>query len=296
VDRNKTDFSAGSLDLTISNLSGTVSQMVVEFWNTDPDQTGPIQKSTASVSGGSMSILVPEFEQDLAIRFYSLSGNDAGEPDIVITGLGIDPASGIEAGDTVTFSATAVSETVGTIYYRFDLVPNYGTSVYDPYNNWTMIQDFSTSSTCSYTFSEENDYIVVVYASSTPSIIGSVPTIIGASVTVGDSGTIDMQDLSLSPPRGLTVGDTVTFTVNGASRTGENLYYRFDLVPHYGSDRYDPYNNWKMIRNFSTQNTFSYRFENIGEYIVVVYASSSPSILSGASPIAGGVVHIGAGH
>ncbi len=72
-----------------------------------------------------------------------------------------------------------------------------------------------------------------------------------------------------------------------------DVYYRFDLVPHYATDRYDPNSNSEMLRDFSTESSFSYKFDNIGDYVVVVFASSDTSIASGAAPIIGGVVHVG---
>ena len=293
VDRNVTNVSSGSsTNVTISNLSGSVSQLMVEFWKTDPDQTGPIKKTSASVTGGTVSFLVPGFAEDMAIRFYPLTGTET-DVKVLTTGLQITPAGEVEVGDSVTFTANAVNLDSGTIYYRFNLIPDYGTTDYDPFNNWSMIQDFSTANTCSYTFSEATDYIVVAFASATPDLSGDFITIIGGSVTVGDSGAIDIQSLAISPGRLLKVGDTVTFNVSGTSNIRGNVYYRFNIVPHYATDRYDPFSNSEMLRDFSTESTFFYTFDNIGDYVVVVFASSDTSIPSGAAPIIGGVVHVG---
>lgn len=296
VDRNKTDMTnISGATLTIGGLTETATPLTVEFWNPDPDQTGPVSQTVVTPSGGSASVAIPEFELDTAIRFFPSTGQSNSRPEVTTTGLTFSPADSVAPGDTVTISASAVNRSGGPIYYRFDLVPNYGTSAYDPFNNWTMIQDFSTSNTCNYRFSSANNYIVVVYASSTMSIPTSgAASIIGGAVSVGGTVMPMVKGLSVTPARSLKVGDTVTFSVDGASETGAPLYYRFNLVPHYATDRYDPFNNWILLRDFSTSRSFSYTFNNIGDYIVVAYVSETPGIPSGAAPIVGGAIHIGA--
>ena len=106
---------------------------------------------------------------------------------LVLTGLDISPAGALQTGQAVTFTATAINPAGGDVYYRFDLVPDYGTGDYDPFNNWQMVQGFSPTRTCTYTFTESGSYIIVVWASSTASIpTGIAPPIIGGSVAVGE--------------------------------------------------------------------------------------------------------------
>ena len=85
----------------------------------------------------------------------------------------------------MTFTASARNIAGGDIFYRFDLIPNYGTSSYDPNNNYEVIQDFSTAGSCTHTFTEAGGYIIVVWASPTASIpTEETPQIIGGSIAV----------------------------------------------------------------------------------------------------------------
>ena len=204
-----------------------------------------------------------------------------------IISLNSSAAGTVQAGDSVTFTANAAGSEED-IYYRFDLIPNYGTGNYDPFNNYQTIQDFSQANTCTHTFTQAGGYIVVVWASPTASIPGNVPPIIGGSVTVGDSGPVRITGLGMNASGSLQVGDSVTFTAGGANSSGGDIYYRFDLIPNYGTGSYDPFNNYQTIQDFSTGGTSSYTFNQAGSYIIVVWASATASIpTAGAPPIIG---------
>jgi len=91
----------------------------------------------------------------------------------------------IYVNEPLTFTANAVSSCDGNIYYRFDLIPNYGTDSYDAYNAYLTIQDFSVNNQTTYTFSEPGNYILAVFASPNPSLENiPAPSIMGGSITV----------------------------------------------------------------------------------------------------------------
>jgi hypothetical protein len=84
----------------------------------------------------------------------------------------------------VTFTATAAHSSGGEVFYRFDLIPNYGTDDYDPLSDFSTIQEFSNDSSCTHVFNEAGGYIVVVWASDTTAIPAEFPAIIGGSIIV----------------------------------------------------------------------------------------------------------------
>lgn len=87
------------------------------------------------------------------------------------------------AGDTVQYTANAFTAGNQTVYYKFFYRANYGTSDYDT-TPWTVVQNYSTSATCSYTFPAAGDYIVVVRAVTDPASEPAALPIAGACVHV----------------------------------------------------------------------------------------------------------------
>jgi plastocyanin len=208
-----------------------------------------------------------------------------------ITSLSSSAAPTMQAGDTVTFTANAAGS-VGDVYYRFDLIPNYGTNDYDPFNNFQTIQNFSESKSCTHTFTQSGGYIIVVWASPTASFPATDRPIIGGSVSVGGSGSVSITALDMSTTGTLQAGDSVTFTASGTSATGGDIYYRFDLIPNYGTNDYDPFNNFQTIQNFSKSKSCTHTFTQSGGYIIVVWASPTASFPATERPIIGGSITV----
>ncbi|MFH0724834.1 MAG: C1 family peptidase [Pseudomonadota bacterium] len=235
------------------------------------------------------------FPAFLSLLFNCLSvfmpGVGTAEAAVHLTGLSMSPQSGLTAGGSVTFTASAISEEGGTIYYRFDLIPSYGTDQYDPYNHYTTIQGFSTSNTCTYSFSNAGDYIVVVFASPAMSVSAD-NAIIGKNVSIGRSNTVHLGSLDLGLIKTVKVGETITFRANAVSDTQASVYYRFDLIPSYGTTQYNPYNNYTTLQNYSTLNTCSHTFSSAGKYILVVFASYGQGTQYATMPIAGGSISV----
>jgi plastocyanin len=209
-----------------------------------------------------------------------------------LTGFGTDLTAPPSTGQQVTFTASGTSCNGGAVYYGFYLIPNYGTDNYDPDNNWSVIQAFSTDNTCTHTFTESGNYVVVVFASAATSIPFGATPIFGGAIAVGINDSTVITGLSLSPTRTIQVGDSVTFSADAVNSSGGETYYRFHLIPDYGTDNYDPNNNWELMQDLSTNNTCTYTFTETGDYIVVVFAAATTSIPATAAPIMGGSVRV----
>jgi PKD repeat protein len=215
-------------------------------------------------------------------------------PGVTLTGLDNNLTGLPSAGESVTFTANGAVDGEASAYYRFDLIPNYGTDSYDPANNWQTIQDFSTDSSCTYSFAQEGSYVVVVWASDSESIpTVNDPPIIGGSLTVGGEGDTAITGLDMNITGTPQAGDSVTFTASATNSSDGDIYYRFDLIPNYGTSSYDPNNNYQTIRNFSTGSNCTHTFTESGSYIIVVWASSTASIPTNtAPPIIGGSITV----
>lgn len=223
--------------------------------------------------------------------FFTTAGMRTAEAAVLVTGLSMSPQNNIAVGTTVTFTASAVSEEGGGIYYRFDLIPNYGTSQYDPNNNYTTIRGFSTSNTCTYTFNTAGDYIIVVFASPSASVANG-NAIIGKNISVGRGNSVHLGSLNLDVTRSVSVGQTVTFRANGFSDSQSTVYYRFNLIPNYGTSQYDPNNNYTTLQNYSTVNSCSHTFTSPGQYILVIFASYGQGTAYANMPIGGGSINV----
>jgi hypothetical protein len=103
---------------------------------------------------------------------------------VAITGLDMNVTQALQVGDSVTFTASAINTCGEDIYYRFDLIPDYGTAEYDP-ANFENLQNFSQQNSLTRTFNEQGSWIMVVQASATEGFPTdpAIP-IIGGSVTV----------------------------------------------------------------------------------------------------------------
>lgn len=209
------------------------------------------------------------------------------------TGLKLD-----WTGYTFTAEANGVSACGQDVYYRFELIADYGTDNYNsPYNSET-IQDFSKNNRITHTVVEDGNYVLVVWGSTSPNLPEDPAPMIGSSIRIGQAPCADkycsqFYCLSIGAGADVEVGDLVEFNVRAAGTLPDpRPYYRFDLVPNYGTANYDPAYNWQTVRDFSQRNDYSHQFDEPGSYVIVVHASSTPNIPSGAAPVIGGVVTV----
>lgn len=99
--------------------------------------------------------------------------------------------------------------------------------------------------------------------------------------------TLDMKDLNFDISRTIRVGEEVKITAEAISSCSGDLYYRFDYIPGYGTDSYDPNTNFKVIQDYKTQNYVTTTFAEPGNYIIVAKVSRTDQPVAGAAPLIG---------
>jgi hypothetical protein len=104
-----------------------------------------------------------------------------GDEDVQFLSLTTDIGVLLQTGDDVTFIANCKG--AGPIYYKFFYRAGYGTSGYDG-NPWVIMQEFSTSNTCTYSFPEAGHYVVVAWAWNDPTHIPDDVPLMGLSIKV----------------------------------------------------------------------------------------------------------------
>jgi hypothetical protein len=244
-----------------------------------------------SASRGGVEISEGELEdQDFSLS--TAGGGTPGSGSVALSRLNMSHGGSIPVGASVTFSAVASNSGGGDVYYRFHLIPNYGTGSYDP-NSSQMLQDFSTSNSCTHTFDQEGSYIMVLFVSDTAGFLTDPDApLFGGSLTVGGEGVVNMSRFERSPSGPVQVGSGVTFTAGAVASGGGDIYYRFHLIPDYGTSSYDA-NNSQMLQDFSTSTSCTHTFTEAGSYIVVVFGSNTSAFLPvSAVPIIGGAITI----
>ncbi len=97
--------------------------------------------------------------------------------------LSLDVSGSHIVNTPMTITANAVNECGGTIYYRFGIVPNYGTGYYVE-SSWTAISDYTTSNSLTYTFTEAGSYILTVTANSSPEEPDGAKPMFGGCITI----------------------------------------------------------------------------------------------------------------
>jgi hypothetical protein len=101
--------------------------------------------------------------------------------DIQFNCLPTDVSLTTKVGVPITFTAGAMGQ--APIYYKFWYCSGYGTLAY-PTNPWVVMQDFSTSNHCTYTFTAPGDYVVVIWAVKDPNNVPEDYPIIGMNMRV----------------------------------------------------------------------------------------------------------------
>ena len=109
-----------------------------------------------------------------------------GSSEVNFTKLTTDLYTTPDSADQVIITASASTSAADTIYYKFYYCSNYGTSSYST-TDWTVVQNYSTSNTCRYTFPNREDYVAVVRAVTDTSNEPAALPVIGQTISV-DSG------------------------------------------------------------------------------------------------------------
>ncbi len=142
----------------------------------------------------------------------------------------------IGTGGSAAISASASTQSGASIYYKFYYCGNYGTSSYDA-TPWTMLQDYSTSNTCDYSFPSVGNYIVVVRAVINPNneptelpIIGGVVRV-NQKATSGGTGRLNDTGVNL-----WATGSTKALTSSQPDFPGQDADYGMDKTNNNDSD------------------------------------------------------------
>lgn len=200
-----------------------------------------------------------------------------------------------QAGDSVTVTANATSDPVQTVYYKFFYRGDYGTAQYDS-APWVVVQDYSTSNSCEYTFPGDESYIVVVRAVTDVNNEPVALPIIGGVVTVGTPSfnsvsRVNITGLSSNATGTVRVNEPVTFTVTGINAAQGSAYCKFFYRANYGTAQYDS-TVWTVVQGYSTSNTCTYSFPEEGSYIMVARMVADQNNEPDDLPIIGVTVNV----
>jgi hypothetical protein len=202
--------------------------------------------------------------------------------------MGVTPA--LKAGDSFVFTAGARNPDNADVYYRFYYCANYGTSAYET-TDWTLVQDYSTTNTCTYTLPSNGSYVLVARAVIDPYNEPEALPIIGSVVTVGDDSAVQLTSLSASTSGVIKSGDAVLFTATAGATAEKSVYYQFYYCANYGTSAYET-TNWTLVKEYSTDNTCTITFPAPGNYVVVVRAVLDPDNEPQALPVIGNIVMV----
>lgn len=226
---------------------------------------------------------------DLLNYYYNLWRSDpasaSSSENVNITQITVSSPAPPQANIPLTVSASASNPDSRQVYYKFYYCANYGTASYDT-TPWTVVQDYSTSTSAMYTFPSAGNYIIVARAVLDKNNEPTALPIIGQTISVDDSNQVSITGFSSNSSSSINVGDTVTYTATASDPMGGAVYYRFYYRPDYGTSSYDSA-SWTMVQDYSTTNTCQYTFPSSGNYVVVVRAVKDPSNEPAALPIAG---------
>ncbi len=189
-----------------------------------------------------------------------------------------------QAGTPVTVTVDAQSDTGETVYYKFFYCANYGTDNYET-TPWTVVQPYSTSNTCDYTFPLAGDYIIVVRGVTDTANEPDALPLIGQAVSVGSEDGVNLIALEKNETATTAANIPTTFTVSASAGSSADLYYAFYYCPGYGTASYGT--DWTLVQPYSTSNTCEYTFPSEGNYVVVARAVTDPSNEPAALPITG---------
>ncbi len=261
----------GPFTLTSSNpqvVSVTLNENLLEI---SAAEIGSAVLTIESASGSTTTLSVQVI--DTAQTDRSLSPASTG-----LTGS-------FESNEPVTITASGAAVTGETLYYKFYYCANYGTSAYET-TPWVVMQDYSTSNTCQYTFPEDGTYIVVVRVVTDPDNEPANLPIIGGVVTIGNRENPQIWQISSNISGAVQPGTPVTYTVTASGSAQNTIYYKWYYRAGYGTDDYENM-PWVEVQDYSSSTSCEFSFPEQGDYIVVVRAVTDPDNEPVALPIIG---------
>lgn len=226
--------------------------------------------------------------------FLYLAGSGLASETVAISGVTISPSRlPVQPGDPVIVNVNASSSGSSPMYYKFYYCGNYGTADYST-SSWVAVQEYSTSSSCTYTFPDSGSYVIVVRAVTDPVHEPDALPIVGGIVTVGGgSDTVNITSYASTASSSLKLGEPVSLAVNASTSGGNQVYYKFYYCGNYGTTDYAN-TPWTTVQEYSTVNYATYNFQNAGNYIVVARAVTNPASEPASLPIFGGLLTVNA--
>lgn len=169
-------------------------------------------------------------------------------PSLVATGISANLASPQPVGTTVTFTTGAAG---GTAPYSYKWWIYSGVS-------WTLLRDWTTSSTLTWTPSAPGTYLIGVWVrganttADTYSTNYSIPYVVGSSS--GPSGPLTVVGITTNVPIPATVGNSVTAVASATGGTGQ---YQFKWWMFNGV-------SWVLARDWGSSTlTFTPTWQNV---------------------------------
>ncbi|MFH0730221.1 MAG: DUF1566 domain-containing protein [Pseudomonadota bacterium] len=158
-----------------------------------------------------------------------------------ITLLSSDLIGAVPPNSPVTYTIDA--DSAGTnMYYKWFYRAGYGTAEYEEMP-WVVVKDYSTETSCTYTFPSEGNYIVVARAVTDPSSEPADLLIIGATVACNSGTSGAVQRI---PDTGQTTSYTDTFGEDSDYAINPQSYTKLGAS---GNDLPDTAVDWAMVRD-----------------------------------------------
>ncbi len=269
-----TDFDTYANALKIEETTGNSNQVDNTWWYAD---------GVGVVLGDSAYGVETHVNYEIVSDPPSSETNQVLPEAMDITGGGI-------AGVPTFFTVDASDESAGSLYYKFFYCANYGTPAYEG-SPWVVMQEYSTSNSLSYTFSQEGSYVVVARIVTDPNNEPADLPIIGGVISIGIGFHVSLSGLSCDATGDTSAGEPVTYTVSGSILNNDTIYYKWFYRANYGTSDYDT-SPWVVVQDYVANNSCEFTFPSAGKYVVVVRAVTDPNNEPADLPIIGGVISI----
>lgn len=150
-------------------------------------------------------------------------------------------------GDTMTVKAVTSGETEG-LQYKF--VCSRG----DGWNDWEVVQGFSTNNTITIPVNKATSYNIYIDIMDQRGVVFDAVSAIGRGYEYTSAGASSTQ---------ITRGQSVTLYPNFTGPSGVNAQYKFVWMKSGSSD-------WGVLQYFSTNGKFTWTPNEIGTYIIAI--------------------------
>lgn len=111
------------------------------------------------------------------------------------------------------------------------------------------------------------------------------------SKAASSDDSVNITRISLSPASSPQANVPLTVTVNASCPSGKTIYYKYYYCGNYGTASYAT-TPWTVVKEYSTENTAQYTFQQAGNYIIVVRAVVDTNNEPVALPIIGQAVSV----